>query len=75
MSGKFSLGPNSEIDLFQDIPEAIFEFSHTTVVENEEIGHSDRAAFFHFFDLTVVAFANRISVKRAIGTLSNALIP
>lgn len=44
------------------------------VIEEEIVGHSDRATFLELFDFTIVAFADGLSIKRAVGTLRDTFI-
>ncbi len=62
------------LDGSEDGVELIFEVGDAFVVDDVMIGDGDGAAFFHFFDFAVVAFADGVSVKGALGTFGDAFI-
>ena len=63
-----------KVDSFENVFDMDLEVFDGTIIENEIVSHGDGAAFFHFFDFAVVALADGLSVKGAVGALRDAFI-
>ncbi len=68
------VAPGLEVDSFENVFDMALEIFDGAVVEDEIVSHGDGAAFFHFFDFAVVALADGLSVKGAVGALRDAFI-